>query len=72
MMPVDQPGTVCGPASSSTVTAGPAVNSGASFTGMTVTVKANGALVFWPPLSVPPVSTSVTRTAEARWRPGPG
>ena len=42
-MPVAHPGTVCGPASSRTVTSGPGVNRGASLTGLTVSVTVAGA-----------------------------
>ena len=56
MIAVAQPGTVCAPASSSTVWFAPFVKLGASLTGVTVIVKVCAALVSTPPLAVPPLS----------------
>src|SRR6185436_2976919 len=61
-IPVAQPGTDCGPESSSTVWFAPLAKLGASFTGITRIVNVWSALVSWPPLAVPPLSNSRTVT----------
>ena len=61
-MPVAQPGTVCGPLSTSTTWFGPPAKLGASFTSDTSIVNVCGALVSLPPSASPPSSTASTVT----------
>ena len=60
LMPVAHGSTVCAPMSLSTVTVGPAVKAGASFTGVTLMTKVCGAEVSAPPSAVPPLSCRVS------------
>ena len=62
-MLVAQPGMVCGPALTCTLTLAPLVNEGAWFTGSTVTVKDCTGLTSTRPSAVPPLSRSWTE----RW-----
>ena len=69
---VIQPGMICSGASSSTTGSGPLLNVGGSLTGRMVRLKLCGALRSAPPLSVPPLSTSVTVTSAVPLASGAG
>ena len=62
LIAVAQPATVCVPASSSEVCAGPAVKLGTWLIALTLIVKVCGAEVSMPPLAVPPLSVATTLT----------